>query len=142
MENRLRRSIVALTAVLLATVGAAACDNGPEPTTPTPGPTITDTFTGTLTLNGSVTHSFTQSEAGNVSATVTALTPSDRVIGFQLGTWDTVTCRAVVSNDLATVASVLSGQTQSLANLCLKVHDPNGALTDVSVAYTITVTHQ
>lgn len=138
---RMRRSLVALAAVLVATLGAA-CDNGPEPTVPTPGPTVTDTFTGTITLNGSQTHSFIQGGAGDVTATVTTLTPNDKNIGFQLGTWDTVTCRAVVSNDLATVNSVLSGLTQSEASLCLKVHDPNGSLTDVSVEYTITVAHR
>jgi uncharacterized protein (DUF1501 family) len=138
---RMRRGFLAV-AVLWGAVMGAACDNGPEPTTPTPGPIITDTFTGTLTLNGSQTHSFNATAAGNVSATVTALTPNDKVIGFQLGTWDTVTCRAVVSNDLATVSSVLSGQTQSSASLCLKVHDPNGALADVTVSYTVTVEHQ
>jgi len=136
------RSLVALSCVLAATLFGTACDNGPAPTTPTPGTPVTDTFTGTLTLNGSQTHPFATTAAGDVTATITAITPSDKSIGFQLGTWDTVTCRAVVSNDLATINSVLSGQTQTGASLCLKVHDPNGALTDVSVAYTITVAHQ
>jgi uncharacterized protein (DUF1501 family) len=142
MEKRVRRSFLALAGLLAATLAASACDNGPAPTAPTPGPTVTDTFTGTLTLNGSQTFSFNQTTAGNVSATITALNPSDKVIGFQLGTWDTVTCRAVTSNDLATINSVLSGQTQSSASLCLKVHDPNGALTDASVTFTVTVSHE
>ncbi len=138
----MRRSLVALVVALAATVGGAACDNGPEPTTPTPGTPTTETFTGTLTLHGSKTHSFTTGAAGDVTATVTSLTPADKAIGFELGTWDTVTCTAVKSNDLATVNSVLSGQTQSAASLCLRVHDPNGVLTDVALDYVISVTHQ
>jgi hypothetical protein len=130
-----------LAGLLAATLVATACDNGPEPTAPTPKDPVTVTFTGTVTLNGSITHSFDQAGAGDVTATVTSLTPSDKVIGFQLGTWDTVTCRAVSSNDLATVNSVLGGQTQTSASLCVKVHDPNGALADAPVTYVITVVH-
>lgn len=136
------RSFLVFVALFTVAVCSSACDNGPTITTPTPGPTITDTFTGTVTLNGSMTHSFTASAAGAVSATITAVDPSGSVIGFELGTWNTVTCTAVVSNDLATLNSVLAGNTQSSASLCVRIHDPNGALTDKTVNYTVTVTHQ
>jgi len=126
---------------LLAAVFASACDNGPAPTTPTPGQTVTDTFTGTVNLNGSVTHSFSTTAAGAVVATMTTVDPTGAIVGFELGTWNTVTCSAVLSNDLATTASVLQGNTQSSASLCVRVHDPNGTLTDNAVKYTITVTH-
>ena len=135
------RSFLVFVALVGAALFSSACDNGPTITTPTPGPTVTDTFTGTVTLNGSITHSFSTSAAGAVTATITAITPSGEVLGFQLGTWNTVTCSAVVSNDLATVNSVLSGNTQSAASLCVKMHDPNGALTNKTVEYTVTVTH-
>jgi hypothetical protein len=136
------RSFVVFVALLAAAVCSSACDNGPTITTPTPGPTVTDTFTGTVRLNGSVTHSFSTTSAGAVTATITTVDPSGSVLGFQLGTWNTVTCSAVLSNDLATVNSVLSGTSQSSASLCVKIHDPNGALTDTTVNYTVTVTHQ
>ncbi len=136
------RSFLVFVALLAAAVFSSACDNGPTITTPTLGPTVTDTFTGTVTLNGSITHSFVTSAAGAVTATITAINPTGEVVGFQLGTWNTVACSAVVSNDLATVNSVLSGNTQSSASLCVKIHDPNGALTAKTVNYTVTVTHQ
>lgn len=138
----MRRSPVAIACVLAATIAASGCDNGPDgtPTTPT-GPQVTETFTGTVTLNGSITHSFSAASAGAVVATITSLAPTTGVLGFQLGTWNTVTCSAVVSNDLATQASVLQGNTQSSASLCVKLHDPNGALADAPVTYTVTVTH-
>jgi hypothetical protein len=137
------RSFAALVCVMVATVWSGACDNGPSTSpSPTPGNPVTETFTGTLKLNGSVTHSFTTVASGAVTATITTLDPSGAVVGFQLGTFNTVTCSAVVSNDLATAASVLGGSTQSAASLCVKMHDPNGAIAaDASVNYSVTVSH-
>ena len=138
----MRRVLAAFVGMLAVSLFAAACDNGPEPTLPTPGPIVTETFTGTINLNGSITHSFTSSSAGSVSATITAVDPTGSILGFQLGTWNTVTCSAVNSNDLATIGSVLSGVTQSSASLCIKMHDPNGTLTTNPVNYTVTVEHR
>ena len=141
--EKMRRSPVLLGGFLAAALLAAGCDNGPDtaPTPPTVNP-VTDTFTGTINLNGAITHSFSQSAAGTVTATITAVVPSEgSVLGFQLGTWDTVRCTAVMANDLATTGSVLSAVTQSSASLCVRLHDPNGVLTDRSVQYTVTVVH-
>ena len=132
----------ALACVLVAGLTAAGCDNGPDlAPSPTPGDPITETFTGNVTLNGLVLHTFNATRSGAVTATITALDPSTEVVGFQLGTFNGATCSAILSNPLATVSSVLAGTTQSAANLCLIVHDPNGALTDKTVAYTVTVSH-
>jgi hypothetical protein len=38
--------------------------------------------------------------------------------------------------------SVLTGVTQSSASLCIRLHDPNGSLTNNNVTYTVTVTHR
>jgi hypothetical protein len=102
---------------------------------------VTETFTGTLNLNGSITHSFSQAAAGQVIATITTVDPSGSIVGFQLGTWNTVTCSATHSNDLAGTLSVLQGLTQSSASLCVRLHDPNGLLTTNPVNYTVTVQH-
>jgi len=118
------------------------CDNGPATApTPTPGPTVTDTFSGTVNLNGAVTHSFTAQGAGAVTATITAVDPSGSLLGFQLGTSFGTVCTAVKSNDIATASSVLTANAQSAANLCVKLHDPNGVLTAGPVTYTVTVVH-
>jgi hypothetical protein len=127
--------------LLFVALTSWACDNGPSTgPTPNPGNPVTETFSGTLTLNGSTTYPFNAAGAGSVTATVTAVDPSGSVLGMQMGTWDTVTCRAVVSNDLASTASVLTANTSSSASLCLRVHDPNGVLT-ANVNYTVTVVH-
>ena len=127
----------------MAALWLGACDNGPS-TVPTPPttPTVTETFTGTVNLNGAVVHSFSTQGAGSVTATITALNPSGALVGFQMGTWLGSICTIVVSNDLATLSSVLAGNTQSRADLCVRLHDPNGLLTANPVTYTVQVAHQ
>jgi hypothetical protein len=128
-------------ALLALGLFAAACDNGPD-ITPDPSPVlVTETFTGTITLNGAQSHGFDVARAGTVTATITAIDPSGSFLGFQLGTWSGVVCTAVLSNEAGTLSSVLSASTQSAASLCVKMHDPNGILTDKTVAYTVSVTH-
>jgi hypothetical protein len=126
---------------MIAALAAAGCDNGPEPTIPTPGPPVTETFTGTLNLNGSLTHSFLTQGAGTVTATITTVEPTGSVVGFVLGTSFNNVCTAVSSNDTAVQSSFLSGTTVSASSLCVKLHDPNGALTAGPVSYTVTVVH-
>src|SRR6476646_4809848 len=77
--EKMRRSSVMFLAraalVALAFVGSA-CDNGPDsPVVPTPTAT-TETFTGTITLNGSVTHPFTTAVVGRTTATISAINPA------------------------------------------------------------------
>ncbi len=125
--------------VALALVGSA-CDNGDTPTVPTPV-IVTETFTGTVELNGAISHGFNVSSAGPTVAEITAIDPAGAFVGFELGTWSGVVCTAVLSNDAGTLASVLSAKTQSSASLCVRLHDPNGTLTANAVTYTVTVKH-
>ena len=133
-------SRAALLVLVLALAGAA-CDNGDEGIT-TPTPTlVTEEFKGTVRLNGAVSHGFNVSTAGSTVAEITAIEPAGSFLGFQMGTWSGVVCTAVLSNDAGTLASVLTARTQSAASLCIKLHDPNGTLTDRTVTYTVKVTH-
>jgi hypothetical protein len=137
-----RSSVLFLSRAALLTLALAgsACDNGETPTVPTPV-IVTETFTGTVQLNGSVSHGFNVSTGGPTVAEITALDPSGAFIGFEMGTWSGVVCTAVLSNDAGTVASVLRANTQSAASLCVRMHDPNGTLTANPVTYTVKVTH-
>jgi hypothetical protein len=138
----MRRS-TAVLGCLLSAVLAAGCDNGPDTApTPTPTPTV-ETFTGTLNLNGAVTHTFNATAAGTVTATITALEPNSAIVGFQIGTWSAGAgvCTIVLSNDIATLQSAHTALTQSSASLCARLHDPNGLLTQGPVTYTLTVNH-
>jgi hypothetical protein len=110
------------------------------PTTPDPV-IVTETFTGTLTVNGGATHQFFTSATGTVTATLTSLgeTPPERV-GFSMGTLSGATCSIVLANDQAVVTSVVSGTVSTLAGtLCVRVYDV-GTLT-APVDYTFTVSH-
>jgi len=128
-------------ALLALALFATACDNGPD-IVPDPSPVlVTDVFTGTITLNGAITHPFNATKAGAITATITAIAPTESFLGFELGTWSGAVCTAVLSNPAGTLSSVLSAATQSSADLCVRLNDPNGVLTDKNVTYTVTVTH-
>jgi hypothetical protein len=57
-----------------------------------------------------------------------------------MGTWDGVTCRVVLANDLAVASSTLTGTTASPASLCIRLYDL-GNLKSESLAYTVQVVH-
>jgi hypothetical protein len=110
------------------------------PTTPDPV-FVTETFTGTLTVNGAQTHQFFTLATGPVTATLTSLgdTPPEKV-GFSMGTLSGSTCSIVLANDNAVVSTVLLGTVASLqGTLCMRIHDV-GALSG-PVDYTFTVNH-
>src|SRR5687767_9951577 len=77
------------TVLLVGALLAAGCDNEVDnPTTPTePAPTVTETFTGTINVNGAMNHNFNVAAAGNVTLTLTEVTPDATVqVGIALGT--------------------------------------------------------
>jgi hypothetical protein len=119
---------------------SGACDNGETPTEPDP-PTVTDSFTGTVTRNGSQIHSFISSARGTVTATLTAVDPAGSpAIGFSLGTWDGAICTAVLTNNTATATSQLSGEIVGISSLCIRLFDPFARVPDdAPVNYTVTV---
>jgi hypothetical protein len=122
---------------------AAGCsgDINNLPTTPDPV-IVTETFTGTLTVNGGSTHNVFTGATGTVNATITSLgeaAPSK--VGLSLGTLGSSgVCTVVLHNDNAVVSSALTGTVSTLqGSLCLRIYDV-GALTG-PVDYTVTVTH-
>jgi hypothetical protein len=127
---------------MLLSVAAAGCDNDVDTTTPTgPAPTITETFSGTIVVNGAATHTFTIAAAGLVSATLTEITPDATVlIGMALGTWNGANCQIVLPKDDAIQGFVLTGQVSGPGALCARIYDPASRLTE-ALNYTITVVH-
>ena len=100
-------SVPVRAALLALALVGSACDNGPgTPTIPTPV-LVTETFTGTMTLNGAINHAFSVSgRRSNDSGKSPRSTPAGSFIGFQMGTWSGAVCTAVFSNDAGTLASV------------------------------------
>ena len=129
-----------LIASLAMTVSACSGLIDELPTTPDPVIT-TETFTGTLTVNGGQTHPFFTGATGTITATLTALGDNPpEYIGFSMGTMSGSTCNIVLANDRAVVTSILTGTVSTLTgSLCMRVYDV-GKLAG-PVDYTFTVSH-
>jgi hypothetical protein len=130
---------LALIPVLVSALAVAACDDPPDPGPSEPPPTeITEPFSGTVTVNGAVTHSFQVTRAGNITARFGGLSVADAVIGLSLGTWNGQNCALIITNDNATVSSVVTG-TASAGAFCVRIYDV-GRLTG-PIDYEVIVTH-
>jgi hypothetical protein len=132
--------------MLLACVSlVAACDSGDDPglpTAPTPPPTVTETFSGTVAQNGAVTHNFSTTTSGTVSATLTTLAPdSAQIIGMSLGTWNGTVCAIVLANDRSTQGTVITGGVSALGQLCVRAYDVGNITAARPFSYEITIVH-
>ena len=137
------RAFILRAVVLSVAVAAAGCEGeiANLPTTPDPV-TVTETFTGTLTINGAQTHNVFTGATGLVTATVASLgETAPAKVGFSMGTLSSVgTCTVIVHNDNAVVTTALTGTVANLSGtLCVRIFDV-GALT-APVDYTLTVSH-
>lgn len=113
-----------LLALLVATLVASACagEDFSLPAAPTPTET-TDTFAGTLSVNGGTTFQFL-SNRGTVTATLRSVAPDPTIaVGLSLGTWNGATCSAVLSNDSAIQGSVIYATVNATGLLCVRVYD-------------------
>ena len=124
-------------------VAAIGCSGDIDNLPTTPDPVIvTETFTGTLNINGGVTQNVFTGATGPVSAIITSLGDNPPAkVGFSMGTLGSSgACTAVLVNDNAVVSTALAGTVSTLAgSLCVRIYD-TGALTE-SVNFTYTVTH-
>jgi hypothetical protein len=137
MRLLILRALIASLAVMVA-----ACSGLIDELPTTPDPVITtETFTGTLTVNGGQTHQFFTSATGAVTATLTSLGEAPpETVGFSMGTMAGSTCTIVLANDQAVVTSVLTGTVSTLQGaLCVRMYDV-GKLT-APVDYSFTVSH-
>jgi hypothetical protein len=127
--------------ISILAVAVAGCGDDETPTAPdTPQRTpVTKTFTGVLTVNGGVTHSFA-SGSGRMRASLTALSPdSAATIGLSLGTFNGTACQIIIANDSATQAAAVDGQATTVGNFCVRVYDV-GRLS-AATEYTVTLEH-
>ena len=133
--------------LLALTTGLAGCnnDNATTPTTPTTTttttPTVTETFNGTLNMNGAVTFPFTATAAGSVTVTLTSVAPDATLaIGLSLGTWTGSACQIVIANDAAAQTAAVTGTVSSAASLCARVYD-TGKVPTTPVTFGVSIVH-
>jgi hypothetical protein len=128
--------------VLAVALVQTACSQELNPSIPSnPSNPITETFTGTLTLNGADTHPFSATRSGSVSASIASLAPDATVtVGLSLGTWNGAACSTVISNDSATVGTTVTGAADREGRLCVRVYDADGTLPQPT-DFELTVVH-
>jgi hypothetical protein len=130
-----------LVLLALVALGAAGCDEETTPTTPTtPTPTVTDSFTGTLTTNGARTFNFAVAATGQVTATLTELQSSTVPVGLSLGNWNGTTCQIVLANDNAVQGTFVTGNMTATGNLCVRIYDASGNV-GATLTFKIDVVH-
>ena len=131
-----------ITLVLALSATGCGSDTPTDPDEGTLDP-ITDFYEGTLAPNGAERFSFVTAVSGVTSATIVSLDPSDAVIGLGLGTYTSSlnVCQVLLSNDGASLNTLLEGQSDRAGNLCVRVYDATGQLTG-PVSYRIRVVHQ
>jgi hypothetical protein len=143
MHRRYVRAILVAVAVLA--MGACSNDTLSSLTTPTNPTIFTDTFTGTLSQNGSFTHSFTTASLGAVTVTILSLAPSStQIVGLSLGVFNGSACSTSPqtggsSSDTATSGSSITLNASAAGSLCVRLYDV-GFITS-PVLYTLQVTH-
>ena len=132
--------------LLAAALGLNACSNSDDTTTttttaPTLGP-LTDTFTGTLSVNSAQSFPFAVTAGGTVSATLASVAPdATLVIGLSLGTWNGANCAIVLSNDAALQGNTITGTASNAGNLCVRIYDVGHVTATAPVSYTVSVSH-
>ena len=140
-----RPYVRAILAVAVLATGACSNDTLASLTTPTNPTIFTDTFTGTLSQNGSFTHSFTTASLGAVTVTIVGLAPnSSQIVGLSLGVWNGSACSTSPqtggsSSDTATSGSSITLNASAAGSLCVRLYDV-GFIT-APVLYTLQVTH-
>jgi hypothetical protein len=135
--HQFRYRALLLVAALLA---AGGCSNNALTTaTTTPCP-CTDTFSGTLSQSGAFTHTFTITQLGSLTATITSLSPNTaQILGLQLGVWNGTSCTAASSIDTATTGSAITLNASAAGVLCVRLYD-TGFIT-APVLYVLSVVH-
>ena len=139
----MRRSVSLLLCALAVLAATAACGDDDEITTPIEPtrPTVTETFSGRVTVNGAQTHGFAANGSGRIDVTLTTLSPDSAArVGLVLGTLNSLgACQVVISNDNATQGTLVAGNAGAAGTFCARVYDV-GQLTEPA-EYTLTVVH-
>ena len=131
-------------AALAAVLACAACGASNTPTSPSAPANTTDTFNSSIGQQGSVTHTFNVAATGNVTITLTSVSPlATMSIGVGMMTSDGTNCiTTLTQNDNARANNTVALQgTAVKGNYCIRVYDSGNVPESTTVTYTVTVLH-
>ena len=137
-----RSGLSRLFAVAILMVSTACGSSSTSSLPTTPSNPITETFAGSLSVNGAVTNTFTITVPGTVTATLTAVGPDPTVpVGMSIGTWSGTTCSVGVGlfQDKAVQGAVMVATVSAPGTLCLRMYD-SGTL-QAPVTFSVDVVH-
>jgi len=125
-----------MSGILAASV--MGCGGSDSPSAPTP--TTTETFTGTVTQGGGVTHTFAVQRDGGLQATLTSLAPLSTItMGLGIGSLSNGAC-GLISQTTAQQSQVVQG-TVSPGTYCIAVFDIGNIAADGAITYTLSLIH-
>jgi hypothetical protein len=131
-----------LFVLALPALGAAGCESTDAPTgsdTTTTPVAITDTFLGTVAVNGAATFSFGVNGSGAVTATYKSISPTPgSTMGLALGIWNGSSCGIVIANDNAILNTAVVGNSTAAGTLCVRAYDVGRLSATQTVELTIT----
>jgi hypothetical protein len=95
----MHRFISRLVPLVALSLIMSGCGGDNDPVAPPPATTsVISSFSGTLTLNGATSYSFTVAGTGGITAQLTSLQPdAAKPVGFSLGTWNGSICQIVLA---------------------------------------------
>lgn len=148
MNDSETRILYLLPVLIILALAAGACgksssDSSSLPTTPTATMT-TDTFSGSITQNGTAIHTFTVASSGyTLLAGYTSLGPSSvTALGMGIASWDGTNCGLNQSqSDIARSGSTAISGTAGSGNFCVRVYDGGNIPEGVTASYTLQVQH-
>jgi hypothetical protein len=139
---------VIFSSVVLALLSAACGGNSTTPSTTTTttvpaSPTTTETFTGTLPVSGSMSYSFTVSQAGTVNATLVSISgpgvPATVLVRLAIGTPGDAGCTATTSLVTRAGSTAQVTATEQPGVFCASVGDVGNLFGPAG--FTLTVDH-
>lgn len=148
MHDATTHPLSRITLLAVLALAAGACGNSSNsssslPTTPS-ATLVTDTFSGSVTQNGTSIHSFTVATSGYaLLAGYTSLSPNTvTALGLGIGAWDGTNCGLNQSqSDVARSGSTAISGTAASGNYCIRVYDGGNVPEGVTVSYTVQVQH-
>src|SRR5947207_2805442 len=140
--HRLICRLVPLLVLSAVSLILSACHSSSDDAVVAPPPaTLSDSFTGTLTLNGAAAYPFAVTGASNIQAQLTTLMPdATKPVGLSLGTWNGSICQIVLDNPNSVQGAVVPGNSSTTGSFCVRIYDAAGTVVQPQT-YVIDVSH-